>query len=115
MADLIDHYQILRGIAGWEPSFFRDSQGTSFVDQNVSAGDSYVYAVRAVTDIGSGMASDAVQVNVTAVLGAPEAIGACSVDQADDHISLTWDGPLCPRQSVMYHVYRGSAPTAPIG
>ena len=104
----IDHYQVLRGIAGWEPSFFRDSQGTSFVDQNVSAGESYVYAVRAVTDFGSGMASDLVQVNVTTVWGAPDAIGVCSVDQADDHISLTWTIPYSyDNPIIVYHVYRG--------
>ena len=104
----IDHYQILRSMVGGEPSAFREALGTSFVDYNVSAGESYVYAVRAVTNFGSGAASDIVQINVTAIWGAPEAVGVCSVDQADDHISLTWTAPYAhDNPIIVYHVYRG--------
>jgi hypothetical protein len=105
----IDHYQILRGIGDSVLSAFRDVLGISFIDDNVSAGEGYVYAVRAVTEFGSGMATDDVQVQVPVGVGTPGAIGALSVDEADDAISLSWSQPDANGSAIIAcHVYRGT-------
>jgi hypothetical protein len=105
----IDHYQILRAISGGVPSAFRGVLGTSFIDMNVSAGEGYVYAVSAVTEFGSGHATNETQILVPIGLGTPSAIGALSVDEADDAISLSWTQPDANGTVIVaYHVYRGT-------
>ena len=105
----IDHYQILRAISGGVPSAFREALGTSFIDYNVSAGEGYVYAISAVTEFGIGHATNVSQIQVPVAVGTPSIIGALSVIETDDAITLSWAQPDANGSAIVaYHVYRGT-------
>jgi hypothetical protein len=105
----IDHYDIQRSISGGVPSAFREVRGTSFIDENVSAGEGYVYSISAVTKFGIGKASSEVQIQIPIAMGTPGAIGALLADESDDTISLSWTQPDINGSAIIaYHVYRGT-------
>ena len=105
----IDHYQVLRSMNGGSVSAFRDVLGTSFIDVNISAGEGYVYAVRAITEFGSGPATNEVAIQVPVGLGTPGVVGAVIADQTAISISLSWTQPVANGSAITaYHIYRGT-------
>jgi len=103
----VTNIKIYRGTVSGELSDYRTiGNSISFLDVNVTNGQTYYYKVAAVNSIGMGAYSNMVNATPATVPLAPQYLEAVA---GDDYVKLTWTPPAGDGGSPVleYHIYKG--------
>ena len=105
----ITSYILYRGTAA-DDLYFLTYTGMGYIDFNVSVGQTYYYAVRAVTSVGDGALSDSQSASVQDVAPSSPTIGAATPEATS--VTVHWTAPTPNGGSPLtgYTVFYGTSP-----